>query len=865
MSRRSSQAPGVPRGLSIRLFAARVFETIEQAWPHLFPVVAVVAVFVALAWLNVWSVLPIWLHWAGLAVALAALLGSLVIAWRGIRPASRVRAMQRLERDSRLRHGPIGALEDRLPEEVTDPLTRRLWERHRQNALARLEHIRIAPPRSQMPRIDPWAGRAALGLLLVIAAVEGRGEWGPRLVRAVMPSATHAAASVPIVPSLWITPPAYTSLAPIGAERTAGANALHVPAGSDALLQIHGLPADEASWPVARFAGEVLAIEQLGDGSGQVEWLLETPGDLVVALPSAGAPPEEEALHAWAITIEPDQAPTIAFVDQPRPSLRATLEVGFEATDDHGLVSASLAFARSRVPPEGASVPSEGASEEPAEALADEIPGETAETAEALEFERIELLAPAGSPKSLATSSHVDLSAHPLAGLPVTMHLEATDALGQVGRSGAIEITLPERVFTHPLARAVIAIRKDIVASPYEKSTPARKLTALGASEPAQSLGMAVPLALTTAASRLREAQDPADRRSVVDLLWELALFIEDGRLSLAERELRELQDALQKALLEGADDAELERLMNELEQALDRFLEEMMRNALEQAQRMPEGMELRPMDPSQLVTPEDLDAMLDRARDLMRSGARDAARDMLAQMQRMLENLQTAMQQPMQPGPGEQAVSDLQRMIELQQNLLDRSFQMQNGDQGQQQPGQDGREGQRGDQQGRPQGGTGQAAAEQEALRRALGELMRRMGEAGMDIPRALGQAEMQMRGARDSLQQGEPGEAAGPQGQAIDLMQQGGQAMMEQLREMMAQQPGQGGMPARAERQGRDPLGRSTRNDGGVDSEGTEIPAENDLGRARGVLEELYRRSRDRTRPPVELDYFDRLLDRF
>ena len=46
-----------------------------------------------------------------------------------------------------------------------------------------------------------------------------------------------------------------------------------------------------------------------------------------------------------------------------------------------------------------------------------------------------------------------------------------------------------------------------------------------------------------------------------------------------------------------------------------------------------------------------------------------------------------------------------------------------------------------------------GQSAAEQEALRRALGELMRRMGEAGMEIPRALGQAEMQMRNARGAL----------------------------------------------------------------------------------------------------------------
>ena len=122
----------------------------------------------------------------------------------------------------------------------------------------------------------------------------------------------------------------------------------------------------------------------------------------------------------------------------------------------------------------------------------------------------------------------------------------------------------------------------------------------------------------------------------------------------------------------------------------------------------------------------------------------------------------------------------------------------MQQGQQGQQRQGQQGQP-----QQGGAQSPTGQAAAEQEALRRALGELMRRMGEAGMEIPRALGQAEMQMRGARGALQQGPPGEAADAQTQAVDAMQRGGQAMMQQLQEQMAQPAGRGaGRPAAAER---------------------------------------------------------------
>ena len=56
-------------------------------------------------------------------------------------------------------------------------------------------------------------------------------------------------------------------------------------------------------------------------------------------------------------------------------------------------------------------------------------------------------------------------------------------------------------------------------------------------------------------------------------LLWELALRIEEGELSVAERELRRLQQELQEALANNAPDEEIERLMNELQEAMDQFM----------------------------------------------------------------------------------------------------------------------------------------------------------------------------------------------------------------------------------------------------------------------------------------------------
>ena len=257
---------------------------------------------------------------------------------------------------------------------------------------------------------------------------------------------------------------------------------------------------------------------------------------------------------------------------------------------------------------------------------------------------------------------------------------------------------------------------------------------------------------------------------------------------------------------------------MQELQQAMDEFLEELSRQAMQQG-RDQQG---QPPDDGRSVDRRDLQQMLDKARELMRSGARDAAREMLAQLQEMLENLRAGQQQA-QPSAGERNLSDLQKMIQLQQQLLDRSFQMdreqrhdsmrrrlgqprqgQRERQGQQQGQQQGQSGQEpgeeqpdeayGEGENQAPASSGQAAGEQEGLRRALGELMRRMGEAGMEIPRAMGQAEMQMRSARESLQQGRPGVAADAQAQAVDAMQRAGQDMMQQLEEQMARQQGQG-----------------------------------------------------------------------
>ena len=72
-----------------------------------------------------------------------------------------------------------------------------------------------------------------------------------------------------------------------------------------------------------------------------------------------------------------------------------------------------------------------------------------------------------------------DLTAHPWAGLPVELRAVARDALGQIGASAPLAVTLPERKFYHPVARAIVEERKRLSQDAINARPVARKLAQL--------------------------------------------------------------------------------------------------------------------------------------------------------------------------------------------------------------------------------------------------------------------------------------------------------------------------------------------------------------------------------------------------
>ena len=832
----NSKAPTRPRTARVgrRLLLARFALAWEKIWQAAWPPGAVAAAFVAVALLDGFSYVPGWLHLLALLAFAGAAAYAAARSVRGFTLPSRHHAMRRVERASNLENRPLEALEDRLPGQQHSPEAEILWNAHREQMARQLGQLRVGIPAPGLATRDPWAVRVALGVMVLVGLAVAGPDAGPRLERALAPSISLDDRSLEAKLELWITPPAHTRLAPVfplraaeanggkasGANTTAAPDAgppplpeIAVPTGSMLTATVTGGRGDA----VLDLGGTKVPFATSGPGNRKVTRTLTGDGLLSVLL-------DGEPLGSWTIRSIPDTPPRIAFAEPPKPFERGTLRISYKGEDDYGIT---------------------------------EIRGEMRRTYErgtviGKEVSHLELAAPPADAREFSEVSFHDFAPHPWAGLPVVIRLFATDAAGQRGNSDEVMLMLPEREFRKPVAREIIAERRRLTTTPERRPEIISNIGRIASQPNTYENDGVVFMGLSFARSRLTHEEEDTAIPPVRDLLWDTALRVEDGRLSHTEQELLRAQEALREALARNAPDAELERLMRDLRRALNDYLRELSRRLAE----MPPNQDAMPLDPGRMMQTRDLQEMLRRIDQMMRSGARDAAAQMLAQLRQMLENLRNARLVPLNPdaAAGNRAFRQLQEMIRRQGRLMDRTFQQS------QQPGPGLRD--------RIRGGLNEQRALQEMLRRfrqMLGGNMPPNGPASG----ALDQAGQAMGEAARALGQGQPGQAVGPQGQAMEALRRAGQGMMQQ----MMNRAGQNGMGMP---QGfglfnpldtmRDPLGREwEEGEGSADIRRVNIPSQGTMKRTREIIEELRKRAGQRHRPSDELDYINRLLERF
>lgn len=798
------------------VFLARAALAIERFAPLFVIGFAPIFAIMLIGLFEGWDAAPRVAH----AIAiLAAIALSASLFWRRRRPdliPTRTEALARLERDGRVRHDAL-----RVQEDAAFSGGGPLWDAH----VAEMERLaraaRLASPRATANAVDPNGLRYAALALFLCGVINAGADTPRRLIAAFMPADPRAGTAG--FADLWIEPPAYTGKAPIyllrGADTLGGTrDKVAAPQGSIVYAQA---PEKSGARLTLRTAGRT--VEGAPEGS-------EKSGRLTLVLTKSGAVTLKAGGRAgrWPIDVIADRAPIVDFSTPPQADSDGRLAFAFSVDDDYGAVLVAL---RLRLDP---------AQPRPLDAPA-------FDAAATKESRIVPVDGAAGPPGVRAVA--LDLNAEPWAGLSVIASLIVTDAAGNSAETAPVTFTLPAKSFFNPLARAVIEQRQTLAVAPGEWRRAEWAFGGLTLGPEHFYDGASDYLLLRSAMWRVSK-EAGGDYKDTVEEFWPLALQLEDESLELARRRLEAARDALREALHAGGDDSEIERLTEEMRAALQHYLQALAQSGGAEAQSGP------PAD--ETVTAADLEQMLDQIRDLSRSGAKGAAQQALADLESLLDNLRRSGQgrqagQNGQPGGGRGGEGDqgggageAGDLIGRQRELADRAFERSE------------KRGAAGDDLGDDQG----------AIARDLSELMKELesaregagaSEGGEDngSARAFGRALGAMRRSEEALKAEEFSSAAEAMERAIESLREGAEGLARaQAAARSAGGQGQGASPMR------DPLGRPT---GNAYGRGAEVPEQSDAQRARELLEELRRRLSDGERSEEEIDYLERLLERF
>ena len=797
----------------------------ERLWVRLWLPAALTGLFFAFALTDILAKFSPVLHAAVVALAAAAIAA---VTWRRVKGfvlPSRLEARVRLEAESPVGHRPLTAVEDQLTP-GGDAVQQALWEAHQRRAREDLARLRTPSPAPDIAARDHFAFRAVVILALFVALIGGSGTIPARLLRNIVPSMVQAGPAVAI--KMWITPPAYTGRSPTYIEiptsdgRTVP-RSLEIAAGSNGLFVITGAPMDTS----VSMDKNLTPLERLADASQHGEFPLK-PAQRLELLHGG------KVLHGWDVTWIPDKPPTIAFTGPASAASRWRLKFDYKAGDDYGIQTIAAHIVRA------------------------DSKGEPFDVALSL---------PPFASKALTQSPALDLASHPWAGQKVKLSLKATDQAGQTGETDVIDATLPERVFTHPVAKEIIAQRKALFADASANAGAARDSVTQITRKP-ESFGADPLTHMVLAAARFRlQAEPPAEAmQTVPDLLWHAAVRIEDGNLTLSQQRLATAEQALRDALEKGAPQDEINKKIAELQQALADY-QKAKTEKQENSFAANQG------------TPPDIQKMMEQLKQMNEMGAKEGAKQQLAELQDRLQEMRDEnMDLENESAPAKAAqklLADMQDLTKSQAGLVDKNFEKARADelrrqqQRQTQQGSQSQQRQNGNQRQDEQSSQGgaDAASQQEALRQELSRINEQIKQMTGKPQASMDEAGEAMAEARDHLKAGSWKNGVEAQSRALSKLQESAEQAQQDMAEAMFNK-GFGGLMEQAGqpqfRFGQGQRGRAGGNNNDVDVPMGEDPASM-ASRVRAILEEIRTRASDRTRPAEEQDYLKRLMKQF
>jgi len=658
-------------------------------WEQYSPVFARAALILGIFLIGAFAGLWQWIGDPWRLILLVAALVYSTLAFlkaRKLKRPNRSAAMRRVETDNDVTHRPLDTLFDR------PAISEAGWDEHYSRSEAKVEKL-------DRPRLRSALGylRFIVPVVLLLSLMVGTGDSFERLRHSLTPGWIHGAMGDDIRFEAWIDPPEYTGRPPVYFKNT---ERLEVPEGSELVARVIGTKSPTRLKLSSRKGSRHLALTRVGPESFEVRTVVK---DRSKASWRIGQIRKE-----WVIDTQPDLVPEINFVREPEADKRDRLIFAYSVNDDFGIEKLNLNMTLLQDDPKAPVLTKD---------VNIPISGNIRKTEE--------------------KAAALDLTKHEWAGKKVSAVLVGTDGLGQDGQSEIVYFTVPDKIFIEPLAKAVIEHRSlvlqgqaDYVSEPRFTTKEWRKRPWFDTWEPDFRLERApetiqtavvlidavtdvpekmfddpvVYLGLRNVAHRLRYAREQTELSGLPEELWEIAIRAEFGVLGTALQEMREAEVALRDGIARRAPQREIDTLFDRYNEAVDRYREELLREAIEAGQ-MAEG---GGGEGGPSIDLDQVQALLDAIEEANRQGDSEGARRALAQLAELLENMQIQLSQGGGSGDGppmegemseemQEALEELADLLGDQRELRDQTREAeesgereQNGEQagGQQQAG---------------------------------------------------------------------------------------------------------------------------------------------------------------------------------
>lgn len=797
-------------------FISTLSVLLEQTVICFWKAFSIVILAAALALLQVPLYIGVWGHLGLLIVLFTAFVFFFVQGIRRFKRPTRLQIEKKIERLSNLEHRPLALSRD-TQALIENTAANALWQVYQSRIQGFVKKAKIVWPSPRLADHDKYALRFIVLLLLVTGlSVAGRDSL-PRLSQAITPDIPEVSFIPTLTVDLWLEPPAYTGhktvfLKSSSSDANTVSGTVTVP--EDTLLKARisgGYTAPDLS-----FSEKSLDLVAEADGKNHtLETALSKSGDLNLSY-------LWRKIGHWYITIQEDMPPQISLIQTPETQDNGDFRLSYAASDDYGLT----------------------------ELVAIVTPA--AEVSDTLGKEELELRMPVptrSNQTNIVHSTH-NLSWHPWAGLPVNLHLKGTDSAGHIVTTDPVSFALPERDFQHPLARALIKERKDLVWKNEDTDIRgiAQNILTLGNQPAAYKGDIVVFMGLASAAKRLVYNTSDNAVPSVIHLLWDIALRVEDGSFATASRDMQSALQNMSDVLNDpNASKEDVQKAMDELQAAMQDYLAALQRDMAarmkEQGQDMPQ---IPPEIAEKMMQKIDIGQLIRDMQNMAQANSKEDLQEMLNRMQNMVQNLDPSRIQKMQEAQARamQTLAKIQEITKQQQELMAKTSEQRDGQ------------------------NSADIQKQQQDLRRELGDTMIELSRMVDEIPQSLGKAEQAMGKAARELGGKRPSYALPHQKEAIEELQKGMDNAMNQMAGAMRQQiislgfmPSGGKSGNKGYGKGYDPLGREQASD----ESDVIVPDEQELRRVQQIINELRQKSGDYRRPPVERDYIDRLLRQF